>query len=185
MVQTLQRTNWNKQEAAHILGLYRPTLYSKLRKHNIEDPGRVARAAREARTDEQRLPFASGSGGNVNERNVLIAGSVSSAPWSVAVELSVLHRRGARWREEAEGNFSGLVQEAERLLSAADQVPTECRRAPWQRQDRMASTGLTWSRPADERPAADASAPVVSDDVAQRARRSPAADGPGGMARRG
>ena len=39
--QTLQRTNWNKQEAAHILGLYRPTLYSKMRKHNIEDPGRA------------------------------------------------------------------------------------------------------------------------------------------------
>jgi DNA-binding NtrC family response regulator len=48
ILQTLQRTNWNKQEAAHILGLYRPTLYSKMRKHNIEDPGRAARAAREA-----------------------------------------------------------------------------------------------------------------------------------------
>ncbi len=49
LIQTLQRTNWNKQEAAHILGLYRPTLYSKMRKHGIEDPGRAARAAREAR----------------------------------------------------------------------------------------------------------------------------------------
>ena len=48
ILQTLQRTNWNKQEAAHILGLYRPTLYSKMRKHGIEDPGRAARAAREA-----------------------------------------------------------------------------------------------------------------------------------------
>ena len=37
MVQTLQRTNWNKQEAAQILGLYRPTLYSKMRRHAIED----------------------------------------------------------------------------------------------------------------------------------------------------
>jgi len=26
ILQTLQRTNWNKQEAAQILGLYRPTL---------------------------------------------------------------------------------------------------------------------------------------------------------------
>jgi DNA-binding NtrC family response regulator len=49
ILQTLQRTNWNKQEAAHILGLYRPTLYSKMRKHNIEDPGRATRAARDAR----------------------------------------------------------------------------------------------------------------------------------------
>ncbi|MFM8532128.1 MAG: sigma-54-dependent transcriptional regulator [Acidimicrobiia bacterium] len=38
VVQTLQRTNWNKQEAAQILGLYRPTLYSKIKKHDIKDP---------------------------------------------------------------------------------------------------------------------------------------------------
>jgi len=42
IVQTLQRTNWNKQEAAQILGLYRPTLYSKMKKHNIRD-GRSVR----------------------------------------------------------------------------------------------------------------------------------------------
>jgi DNA-binding NtrC family response regulator len=40
ILQTLQRTNWNKQEAAAILGLYRPTLYSKMRKHEIRDPRR-------------------------------------------------------------------------------------------------------------------------------------------------
>jgi DNA-binding NtrC family response regulator len=44
IVQTLQRTNWNKQEAAHILGLYRPTLYSKIKKHQIEDPRAQRRA---------------------------------------------------------------------------------------------------------------------------------------------
>jgi DNA-binding NtrC family response regulator len=38
ILQTLQRTNWNKQEAAQILGLYRPTLYSKMKKHRIVDP---------------------------------------------------------------------------------------------------------------------------------------------------
>lgn len=43
ILQTLQRTNWNKQEAAAILGLYRPTLYSKMKKHEIHDPGRPAR----------------------------------------------------------------------------------------------------------------------------------------------
>ena len=37
ILQTLQRTNWNKQEAAQILGLYRPTLYSKMKKHHIRD----------------------------------------------------------------------------------------------------------------------------------------------------
>jgi DNA-binding NtrC family response regulator len=40
IVQTLQRTNWNKQEAAQILGLYRPTLYSKMRKHAVDDVGK-------------------------------------------------------------------------------------------------------------------------------------------------
>jgi DNA-binding NtrC family response regulator len=45
IVQTLQRTNWNKQEAAAILGLYRPTLYSKMKKHEIRDVGRANRQA--------------------------------------------------------------------------------------------------------------------------------------------
>jgi DNA-binding NtrC family response regulator len=44
ILQTLQRTNWNKQEAAHILGLYRPTLYSKIKKHQIQDPRAGRRA---------------------------------------------------------------------------------------------------------------------------------------------
>jgi DNA-binding NtrC family response regulator len=44
ILQTLQRTNWNKQEAAQILGLYRPTLYSKMKKHGIRDGSRSARA---------------------------------------------------------------------------------------------------------------------------------------------
>src|SRR5687767_1971979 len=42
ILQTLQRTNWNKQEAAQILGLYRPTLYSKMKKHDIQDAGKGA-----------------------------------------------------------------------------------------------------------------------------------------------
>src|SRR6187455_804387 len=48
IVQTLQRTNWNKQEAAQILGLYRPTLYSKMKKHEIQDQRAQARAAASA-----------------------------------------------------------------------------------------------------------------------------------------
>src|SRR3954462_15536300 len=45
ILQTLQRTNWNKQEAAQILGLYRPTLYSKMKKHDIRDAGKAARTS--------------------------------------------------------------------------------------------------------------------------------------------
>src|SRR5437867_573898 len=50
IVQTLQRTNWNKQEAAQILGLYRPTLYSKMKKHDIRDAGKTARSAASSTT---------------------------------------------------------------------------------------------------------------------------------------
>ncbi len=50
IVQALQRTNWNKQEAADALGIYRPTLYSKMKKHSIQDmsAGATRRAARSA-----------------------------------------------------------------------------------------------------------------------------------------
>jgi transcriptional regulator with PAS, ATPase and Fis domain len=50
IMQTLQRTNWNKQEAAQILGLYRPTLYSKMKKHDIKDQRAAQRAAAAAAT---------------------------------------------------------------------------------------------------------------------------------------
>jgi DNA-binding NtrC family response regulator len=35
ILQALESTNWNKQAAAALLGLHRPTLYSKMRKHGI------------------------------------------------------------------------------------------------------------------------------------------------------
>jgi DNA-binding NtrC family response regulator len=46
ILQTLDRTNWNKQEAAQILGIYRPTLYNKLKKYNIQDQSRSATVRR-------------------------------------------------------------------------------------------------------------------------------------------
>jgi DNA-binding NtrC family response regulator len=42
ILQALERTRGNKQEAAQLLGLYRPTLYSKMKKHGIEVPPRRA-----------------------------------------------------------------------------------------------------------------------------------------------
>jgi DNA-binding NtrC family response regulator len=35
ILQTLERTNWNKRAAANILGVYRPTLYNKLKKYKL------------------------------------------------------------------------------------------------------------------------------------------------------
>jgi transcriptional regulator of acetoin/glycerol metabolism len=46
ILQTLQRTNWNKQEAAQILGIYRPTLYNKMKKFGIQDQSRSATVRR-------------------------------------------------------------------------------------------------------------------------------------------
>ncbi len=37
ILQTLERTSWNKRKAASILGVYRPTLYSKLKKYHLTD----------------------------------------------------------------------------------------------------------------------------------------------------
>jgi DNA-binding NtrC family response regulator len=39
---TLQRTNGNKQAAANLLGIYRPRLYSKIRKYNIDVNARAS-----------------------------------------------------------------------------------------------------------------------------------------------
>jgi transposase len=39
ILQTLERTNGNKRAAASILGVYRPTLYGKLRKYKLGEYG--------------------------------------------------------------------------------------------------------------------------------------------------
>jgi DNA-binding NtrC family response regulator len=49
IAQTLQRTRGNKQQAAQILGIYRPRLYSKIRKYKIQIP-------RETRSRVKRAP---------------------------------------------------------------------------------------------------------------------------------
>jgi transcriptional regulator with PAS, ATPase and Fis domain len=46
ILQTLERTSWNKRKAASILGVYRPTLYSKLRKYHLsENPNGTTRSS--------------------------------------------------------------------------------------------------------------------------------------------
>ena len=45
ILRTLEHTRGNKRAAAAILGVYRPTLYSKLRKYGILEPGHRAAAA--------------------------------------------------------------------------------------------------------------------------------------------
>ena len=48
--QTLKRTQGNKQAAAQVLGIYRPRLYSKIRKYRIQIPRETRK--REKKADE-------------------------------------------------------------------------------------------------------------------------------------
>lgn len=45
ILQALEQTNWNKRAAAHILGIHRPTLYSKLKKYELHRQGRLPESA--------------------------------------------------------------------------------------------------------------------------------------------
>jgi gas vesicle protein len=58
----------------------------------------------------------------VSERQILIAGGVVGAVAGVVASYLFFTERGRVLRTDLEGNFSTLLQEADRLLSAADQV---------------------------------------------------------------
>jgi DNA-binding NtrC family response regulator len=49
ILRTLERTNGNKRAAASILGVYRPTLYGKLRKYKLGEYSDAAKSARKTR----------------------------------------------------------------------------------------------------------------------------------------
>jgi DNA-binding NtrC family response regulator len=42
IIKALARTNWNKQAAARLLGIYRPRLYNLMKKHNIDGAASAA-----------------------------------------------------------------------------------------------------------------------------------------------
>jgi DNA-binding NtrC family response regulator len=58
ILQTLERTRGNKRKAASILGVYRPTLYNKLKKYNLFEA--VARAPRAPALAETQKPASDG-----------------------------------------------------------------------------------------------------------------------------
>ena len=58
----------------------------------------------------------------MNERAIIIVGGIAGALAGAAVGYMFFTPRGRRFRIEAERNLSAFMQEAERLLSAADQV---------------------------------------------------------------
>jgi flagellar motor component MotA len=58
----------------------------------------------------------------VNDRQIVIAGGLVGALAGMAAGYVFFTPGGQRWRVQAERNLSTFMQEAERLLSAADQV---------------------------------------------------------------
>lgn len=58
----------------------------------------------------------------MNDRQILMAGGIIGALAGVMASYLYFTESGRQWREQAEGSVGSLVQEAERLLSAADQV---------------------------------------------------------------
>jgi transcriptional regulator with PAS, ATPase and Fis domain len=53
ILRTLERTNGNKRAAASILGVYRPTLYGKLRKYKLGEYGDSSKAPKKTRQTEE------------------------------------------------------------------------------------------------------------------------------------
>ena len=58
----------------------------------------------------------------MTERNVIIASGLLGAVAGVAAGYLFFTEQGRAWRIQAEGNLTSLFDEAERLLTAADQV---------------------------------------------------------------
>ncbi len=60
----------------------------------------------------------------MNVQRTLIAGSMVGAVVGAAVSFLFFTEQGRAWREEAQANLDSLAREAEKLLSAVDQVRT-------------------------------------------------------------
>jgi gas vesicle protein len=58
----------------------------------------------------------------VNDRSIIIVGGIVGAIAGAVSAYMFFTPGGQRWRVEAERNLTTFMQEAERLLSAADQV---------------------------------------------------------------
>ena len=58
----------------------------------------------------------------MNDRQIVMAGGIVGAFAGMAAGYLFFTPGGQRWRRDAERNLATFMQEAERLLSAADQV---------------------------------------------------------------
>ena len=155
ILQTLQRTNWNKQEAAQILGLYRPTLYSKMKKHEIRDAGKSGAPRRErARPSPARPALAQrlidrgrretrgarlaefAKEGDVEERSrVLLAtmlGAVAGGVWG----WLYLTEPGGGMRSQIEPKLDDFVRELSNVRGTVEKAVRGQRRLAVAERDR-------------------------------------------------
>ncbi len=58
----------------------------------------------------------------MTDRSIIVVGGVVGALAGIAVGYLYFTPGGQQWRTDAERNLATFMQEAERLLSAADQV---------------------------------------------------------------
>ncbi|HEX2343820.1 MAG TPA: YtxH domain-containing protein [Vicinamibacterales bacterium] len=58
----------------------------------------------------------------MNQRQTIVAGGIVGAVAGMAASYLLFTPNGQRWRRDAERSLGSFIQEAERLLSAADQV---------------------------------------------------------------
>ena len=58
----------------------------------------------------------------MNERQMIVTGGIVGALAGMAASYLFFTTNGQRWRGDAERALGSFLQEAERLLSAADQV---------------------------------------------------------------
>ena len=111
ILQTLQRTNWNKQEAAQILGLYRPTLYSKMKKHDIRDAGKSARTASQPPAPSPPTPDVAGARGltSAPDRPARRSAQALTARSNVAKPYAVPPSPGMTRGIQLEADCSGCI----------------------------------------------------------------------------
>src|SRR5262249_51799914 len=123
--QTLKRTQGNKQQAAAVLGIYRPRLYSKIRKYKIQVPRETRKRAKKsaaayAPANSPHVRRNRGSGPN-NENGWPRASFTTRAithgqsPRSVAEALGISENLIHRWKRAARALPQTDEDEIERL----------------------------------------------------------------------
>ena len=131
ILQALERTNWNKQEAAAQLGLYRPTLYSKMRKHKIRDEGRGRRVGHAHAAGQPRHRGARRWRPTrrpvVRDRTAVLIGLVAGAVAGGVAGWLLLTDDGRRVRARLEPRLQDLASQAMALSASAKRLQVAAR----------------------------------------------------------